>query len=211
MTEFADEAFKTVLNASAEPLRANGFRRRAHTFTLQHGNWGVLQFQKFRGDTLGDLVFTINVGLASEWLRRFEGRAPTESPKEKECHLRIRVGEFLPPYREIWWRVKDQESLDTTVREVRSALERTAIPFVLGHLQDQTLRDMWLEGKSPGITPLQRLRNLNLLLAVIGPASELPRVLEELQQMSRGHAAAVRELIARFESQIEEASSVASL
>ena len=89
--------------------------------------------------------------------------------------------------------------------------ERTAIPFVLGHLQDQTLRDMWLEGKSPGITPLQRLRNLNLLLAVIGPASELPRVLEELRQMSRGHAAAVRELIARFESQIEEASSVASL
>ncbi|MGH8514512.1 MAG: DUF4304 domain-containing protein, partial [Gammaproteobacteria bacterium] len=111
MTSFTDNAFKTLLAASAESLKAQGFRRRGQSFVLRRGNWGVIKFQKFRGENPGDLVFTVNVGLASERLRRFEGRNIAEVPQEPECHLRMRVGEFLPPHREIWWRVSDEESL----------------------------------------------------------------------------------------------------
>jgi hypothetical protein len=58
---------------------------------------------------------------------------------------------------------------------------------------DEALRDLWLTGQGPSLTEFQRLRNLAVLLSVLGPEDALSRVMADLRQMSNATARFIEE------------------
>jgi hypothetical protein len=53
------------------------------------------------------------------------------------------------------------------------------------YLADEELRDLWTSGISPGLTNVQRLRNLSILLNTIGPKDLLEGVIGQLRNISK--------------------------
>lgn len=80
--------------------------------------------------------------------------------------------------------IQTAEPLDFLVNELKGCLVQAAIPAVEQHLADEQLCSEWLSGKSPGLTDIQRLVNLSVLLKAAGADSTLRAILKELENKS---------------------------
>lgn len=69
--------------------------------------------------------------------------------------------------------------------EVEEWLEAHGILSLDALPDDAALRDLWLSGRAPGLTEMQRLVNASLLAEVLGPASAKSALLRELEEMAR--------------------------
>lgn len=187
-----EEGFKQLLREVASELRRHGFTRNGQRFYLQDdGNWGLISFQKSTRSTPLKLMFTVNLGVASARLLRFfpparfrvaEGKA---KPLDPECHWRQRLGYVLPEKQDEWWSMTSGTDLDQLAGEIQGYLINLAVPQIQKHISDQALLELWLSGESPGLTQLQRLEYLSVLLKGLGPRRLLEQTLEELRHTSR--------------------------
>lgn len=91
----------------------------------------------------------------------------------------MRLG-FLQAGRDKWWTVDQGTALDSVEQEIRQLLCERGILEIEKHLDDANLRDLWLSGRSPGLTEIQRLMNLVVLIKAIGPPDLLDRHIEQL-------------------------------
>ena len=193
--------FDAVVDRVAAFLGHRGFSRRSAVFfRMQGGNWAVIELQKSQRTSSDVVVFTVNVGVVSSRLAHFSS-APLKNdrpPQSSEWHWRQRLG-FLLAGQDKWWTIGPRISPEQVSREIEDALE-LALPEVEKYVQDEALRDVWLTGSSPGLTDVQRLRNLAVLLKALGPAGRLSAVLEDLRRLSRANAVLLeRKLQARLE------------
>jgi len=107
-------------------------------------------------------------------------------PSIGACQWRERVGFLLPQRQDKWWIVRDIEPTGSLMDELKGCLVGVAIPAIEQHLSDEQLCDEWSSGRSPGLTDLQRLVNLSVLLKVSGAGSALRDVLNELEVKAAG-------------------------
>jgi len=185
----AGEAFQRLLRDGISPvLKQYGYRRKALTFHLsRHGNWGVLNFQKSRKSTSEVIYFTLNLGVASAKLLVFSGsRFAEAAPALEDCHWRERLGFLLPEHQDKWWTIDANSSVPQLADEFRRHLQGFAVPTIEKYIADEALRDLWLSGASPGLTEVQRLMNLSVLLGSTEQSELLSSVLGELERVSRG-------------------------
>jgi len=169
-------------------LKARGFSRHGYSFVKRHnGNRLLVHFQVWKErSTAAEIIFTVNLGVLSKrlsWLT--DNRDPPKVPAIGECHWRERLGVLLPARRDYWWSV-DETRIAGLAAELEDALGSFGLPAMERVASDDSLRNLWLSGSSPGLTSFERLRYLSLLLVEIGPRSELDRVLGELRSQSRG-------------------------
>jgi len=178
-----------LLERIAAFLRQPGFSKRGHIFVcVSAGNWAVIEYQKSQKSSAEAVVFTANVGVVSQRLARFfsSPMEPKKPPASSEWHWRQRLGFLLPQRQDIWWTLTPN-TLAEVSREIEDALG-VALPAVEGYLQDESLRDLWLSGSSPGLTEVQRLKNLAVLLKAVGPEDRLDPILDELRRVSKANA-----------------------
>ena len=188
------DAFQEVLSRWVGPtLREHGFSRSGSNFHLrEHGNWGVINVQKSQKSTAAEVIFTVNLGVASQRLLEFWQQPSSRKPSVWDCHWQQRIGFLLAAHRDTWWTIDATTPADAVGQEVARAIGDQAVPEIRKVLSDEALRDLWLAGKSPGLTDIQRLLYLSVLLKHAGPADRLGGVLAELQSKAAGKPVASR-------------------
>jgi hypothetical protein len=199
----AAELYKELFKEIGSFLKTKGFSRKGNCFYFRQGNnWGLLDFQKSRKSTAEEISFTINLGICSGKLQEFFSPDSLEQkPSIEACQWRERVGFLLPEHQDKWWLVRDVGPLASLVDELKGCLVRMVIPAIEQHLSDDLLCVEWSSGKSPGLTDIQRLMNLSVLLKVSGAANTLYDVMQELEVKSTGKptASMVKQHLRRLE------------
>lgn len=183
-------AFTELVNRVADFLQQRGFGRRgAIFFRVRAGNWALIELQKSQKTSADAVVFTVNVGVVSERLARFFSipLKPNQLPESSEWHWRRRLGFLLPEGQDKWWTLRPSTRVEEVSHEMEGALE-LALPEIERHLHDESLRDLWLTGRSPGLTEVQRLKNLTVLVKALGPEDRVAPILDELRRVSRANA-----------------------
>lgn len=189
----ASELYKELIKEISSFLKSKGYSRKANCFYLRQGkNWGLLDFQKSRKSTVDEVLFTINLGVSSSRLQEFFAPDLLEQkPSIEDCQWRERVGSLLPEHQDKWWLVQGNETFDSLVNEIKSCLVEIAIPELEQHLSDEKLGSVWSSGNSPGLSDIQRLVNLSVLLKMAGADSFLREILKELEDKSAGKSTAL--------------------
>jgi hypothetical protein len=188
-------AFAELVKRVGDFLQQRGFEGRGPVFfRVRAGNWALIALQKSQKTSADAIVFTVNVGVVSERLARFFSipLMPNRPPEAGEWHWRQRLGFLLPEGLDKWWTIKSNTRIEEVSREVERALE-LALPEVEKHIRDEFLRDLWLTGRSPGLTEVQRLKNLAVLLKALGPEDRVTPILDELRRVSRANAMLVEQ------------------
>lgn len=187
MVSYASNIYKDLIKGISQSLKSEGFSRKGQSFYTKHEeNWGVINFQKSTSGNEKSVVFTVNLGIASGRLFRFSGKLIEDRPLIEDCHWRQRLGFLLPEKKDVWWTIVVTTLLDRLVKDMENLLCQYGIPEIEKNIRDETLRDLWLTGKSPGLTNFERLKNLSVLIKAIGPTDLLNSVLEELKHISEG-------------------------
>jgi hypothetical protein len=192
------EIFRLLLSSVVEPsLKAHGFSRSGYTFYLRRSdNWGLVSFQKSDKSSPQELIFTINIGVASRRLLKFFQSA-NQSPKPDiwDTHWRERIGFLLSYQDDHWWSITHNTSLDNLGQELRSCILDLIVPEILSHIGDEDLCNMWLSGKSPSLTDFQRMQYLLVLLKALGPEEIFRQKSKEFVQI---HVSKPTEIAARM-------------
>lgn len=184
----ASERYKALIKEISALLKEKDFSRKGTCFYIrQDANWGLLDFQKSRKSTADEVLFTINLGVCSgRLLEFFSPDLLTQKPSIETCHWRERLGFLLPDRQDKWWVIKATEPHNSVVDELKGCLVQAAIPAIERRLSDEQLCSEWLGEKSPGLTDIQRLINLSVLLKAAGAVSSLREILKELETKSVG-------------------------
>lgn len=157
------EIFESLLKATDDNLKPQGFVRRGPTFRLfSEGNCGLIEFQKSTKSSHDDLIFTVNLGIVCGDLA---GDVLPDVHKARiiDAHLRQRIGMLLLERSDKWWQITASSNRDGLIQELIELLIKIAVPYVKSHLPTDSLITLWESGQSPGLTAVQRSRFLSLL------------------------------------------------
>jgi hypothetical protein len=176
-------------------LAPEGFRRQGTRLTRSDENVAVIDFQRSIHSSKDAVLLTVNVGGVSRRICRFDGVLSGKAPSPTKWHWRERLGNMADHPSDTWWTITSETNEQAVAQDIAARLREDASDSVKTVLTDNSLRDAWLSGRSPGLTKGQRLRLLAILLRYIGPEDLLPQILEEFAALAPGHAATMsREL-----------------
>jgi len=178
-----ESAFQSALRETVQPVLAQaGFSKKGAAFRRSDAEVvQVIAIQKSRKSTTEQIVFAVNLGVASKQLLQRE-EVDSASVTAEECHWRQRLSAG-DPAGDSWWSVHDARSAQEAATSVAQALHDRGLPAVSILSNDLALRDLWLSGRSPGLTDVQRLLNLAVLTSRLGPAEDAQEVVQLLKQV----------------------------
>jgi len=158
-------------------LRRCGFARTRGAFTKRsvEGNLLVVAIQRSSKSSRARSLVTINYGVYSAHVASALRRDVKTTATDAHWWRRLSDGN-----QERWLPVLATDSAPATAKCILSALG-TVLPDLQAHATDSSLRDEWLAGSSPGLTNMERLLFLAVLLKKVGPADALTEVLRELE------------------------------
>ena len=97
---------------------------------------------------------------------------------------------MLPEGQDKWWTLGPGSNVQQIGDEIEAALD-LALLEIEKRIKDESLRDLWLTGQSPGLTEVQRLKNLLVLVNALGPEERVASTLEDLRRVSKVNAAMI--------------------
>lgn len=186
----------------APSLVQYGFKRTGYLYrrsTPLHES--LIAFQRSSRSSDQTCVFTATLGVWSRKVAEFhEGAHASCSVKLETCHWTCRLGELLNPPEDRWWTLENSDRHLSSTREVQRLVLDRGVPLLLEMSSDTRLRDLWLSGDGPGLTSLQRLQYLAVLLKDLGPRASFDPTIRQLTKQSAGKPIAgyVRSLIFRL-------------
>lgn len=176
---------KEALIELKRTLKERGFAASGATFhrKAEDGNTVMLSVQKSKNPAPGRVQLTLNYGiycaLIGSRLEGDDGSAPIDVTK---AHWRKRLSDGA---REKWLSIEATDSSHNCARVIVDAAE--GVLAELGaHSSNTALRDEWMAGSSPGLTDMQRLLFLAILVSEIGPNERLEGLVEELRALVSG-------------------------
>lgn len=200
----ASVLYKELISDISSLMKAEGFLRKGNRFCYQLGNnWGLLDFQKSRDSTVDQVIFTINIGTCSgRLLEFFSPDLSKQKPTIAICHWRERIGFLLPLQQDKWWSIQTNDLIDPLTDQIRDLIVQNVIPSIKQYITDHQRCSKWLSGKSPGLTDIQRLLNLCVLLKMEGMYNAFHEVLKELDDKSTGRPVEI--MIRRYLKKLEQ-------
>jgi hypothetical protein len=96
------------------------------------------------------------------------------------------LGFFSPNPSDTWWRIDTKTSPSAIGKEIVDTLLQLARPEMETHMSDASLMSLWASGDSPGLTEVDRLKFLSVLLKLEGSVDALNNAKDALQRMSEG-------------------------
>lgn len=177
--------FLKTVQGTLKPL---GFERSKSTFWTRSGNnIGIIDVQRSVKSAVDRVIFTFNIGVWSDRIGRFgPGNAKSHPPVVDDCHWHERIGFLLPDREDKWWTISANDDPAVVTEQLSRVIVDVAVPALFTHVSDEALRDEWLTGRSPGLTEMQRLMYLTILLKEIGPDDALASAIAELKKTSEG-------------------------
>jgi len=178
--------FEQMLKEVAAALASHGIKKRGRDLVWQSEEcWAVIHFQKDRADLLEEQKFTVDVGIASKRILRFDGISVDRAPHAHECCWRRRLGQVLKNPTDLWWSITDHWSFRNAVDEVIDLILKEALPAMKQLMEDRAL--VRLPGHHWGafLSEFATLRFKAILLAELGPAQELAVVVSKMNKVSR--------------------------
>lgn len=128
--------------------------------------------------------FTVNLGIGSKRLFAFEDQPKSKRTPVELCHWRMRLGRTLEESTDAWWELCGPADAPAVGEEQQEILKTRALPLLERMASDDALRAEWMAGKAPGLTELQRLLNLSVLLDHPNHRSEQRAVIGELKDLA---------------------------
>jgi hypothetical protein len=167
-------------------LEGEGFLETAHGFWRENSEtWTVVHFQRSSKSSRLEILFAVELGIASKLVCRFFDVPSERCQRIEACHWRQRLG-TAAGRGDHWWSVKEGTKTAEIASDVGGLLHACGFPALAALSGDAALRDLWLSGTSPGLTRVQRLMNLLVILASLGPVSALASVEQELRHSACG-------------------------
>ena len=188
------DIFKELIKTIAPLLKQIGFNKKGNTFYLEVGkNYGVVNFQKSRESTKDVVKFTINFGVYSDVLGRFQyDYNNSVKPEVEQCQWRSRVGAFMPGSPDYWWNASLSDTLSNITSNVMEAVQNIVVPQLNKRLSDEGLINSWMNESYAGTTEIGRFEYLTTLLKAKGDFNTLNQVVETFMQQSKGKPNAIR-------------------
>jgi Domain of unknown function (DUF4304) len=164
-------------------LKERGFRKVGLSYEKDEAEAiVVVGYQRSRDG--GDCDrFTVNLAVGSKRVFTFDDHRTTKRTPVELCHWRMRLGRTLDEPADTWWELCNVADVSAIGQEQQALLKMKALPLLEKTASDEALREQWKKGKAPGLTELQRLLNLSVLLndpkhrdeqqAVIGQLKDL--------------------------------------
>lgn len=173
-------------------LKTKKFALKGACFCVfKEGNYGLLDFQKSQRSTADEVLFTINIGICSMKLLKFFHPDFTDlkfKPRIVDCHWRERIGFLLPEKDDKWWSIpKDIDLRKDLLPEIREVILQLALPKIEAKISDEMLVDEWVSDRSPGLTDIQRLTHLLVLLKNTDKESLVSVYVDELKRKLEGN------------------------
>lgn len=167
-------------------LKGLGFTRAGLTFRIRvQSNIAIVNIQKSSKSSAAAVHFTATAGVWCRRIAEMEGAMSESTPSIEDCHWTQRLGEMTSVRNDVWWVLQADQREHGDLRHFLDALKR-GVSSMQAMASDEALRDLWLTGVSPGLTNIQRLMYLSILLQEIGPMSALAAVTDELLALSKG-------------------------
>jgi hypothetical protein len=168
------------------PLKKLGYKKMGNAFYISvEGNWGIIDFQPSQKLVSNQITFSINIGIASKRVLNFLGfDGENHRPDIWDTQLRVRLGHLMPENNDIWWTVDQETNVDELGQLISDLVTKFAIPAIQAYITDESLRDLWIAGKSPSLTEFQRLLYLSVLAKQIGPVDILEPNINALQRLT---------------------------
>jgi hypothetical protein len=188
----ADDAYRLLVARLTTALRPKGFAGRGGTFLLEReGNLLVVGLQKSQKSSRQSISCTVNLGVASGRLLRFFSvqRVPGKPPSE--CHWTERLGLLLPGPADRWWTLETRTDPSPVLQELEESVLSSGLPALEQVHHDEALKALWMSGRSPGLTNLQRLKYLSVLVAALGPRDDFETTMSDLKKVSPAAATLV--------------------
>lgn len=189
-----NEMLSTIIRPS---LKQQGFTKTRQSFYYpREGNWGIINFQKSTRSSSAEVIFTVNVGIASNRLLTFLATIDANKrPDILDTQWQERLGRLLPENDDLWWTIDSGTNIDELGQYLLENILNYALPAIHQYIRDESLCALWLTGKSPSLTNFQRLLYLTRLLKEFGPAELLETTIAALQKESAGQPCAITAVI----------------
>jgi hypothetical protein len=183
-----DAEFQLVLDRLAQLLLSQDYRQRGKRFyRATDDGWLIIDVQRSSTNDRNNRRFTINLGAASKRLDYAQSRTSQRGLRSMEdCHWRTRIGYVMPLNEDHWWELTRDTAVEGISNDVVRVMEKWGLPALDSVTTDEQLRDIWLRKGSPGLTDVQRLFNLLVLVAELGPPDKLDEVAASLASATRG-------------------------
>jgi hypothetical protein len=184
MTSASTKVFQSALVSVRAFMKGKGFRAKGMLFyrRVDDGNWQLLSLQRSQSSTTATTSVAINYGVYSARVGRKLQEDEAAALDIWKAHWRRRV---RAEDREKWFEIVASDAAEAVAATLIATLEETLSE--LGRYErDEALRDEWLSGSSPGLTAMQRLLYLSILVSEIGPAERLPQVVADLRSSVSG-------------------------
>jgi hypothetical protein len=189
----ADDAYRLLVARLTTALKPKGFAGKGGSFLLERGgNLLVVGLQKSQTSSRESISCTVNLGVASGRLLRFFSvqRVPGQVPSA--CHWTERLGFLLPGSADRWWTLETRTDPSPVIQDLEESLLSSGLPALEEVQHDEALKALWMSGRSPGLTDLQRLKYVAVLVAALGPREGLTTVISDLNEVSSAAATLVK-------------------
>lgn len=182
------DIFKELIASITPTFKQMGFVKKGNNFYLETGkDYGVVNFQKSRESTKDVVKFTINFGVYSDVLGKYEyDYNNSVKPKVGQCHWWARVGDFMPGSPDFWWEANVLDALNIVTPSVIETVQNIIMPELNKRLSDEGLINCWMNETFAGTTEIGRFKYLTILLKAKGDLNILNQVVETFMQQSKG-------------------------
>jgi hypothetical protein len=156
-----------ILKLAISSLKSQGFRTKSLTAsraTPEEGNILVVTLQRSSKSTTTEALIAINYGVISKRIADAMGQH-MEPIDVFAAHWQRRYEENG---QERWLPVRASDEPQAAAHALVAAIE-SGLPELNKYATDAALRDLFLSDRSPGLTKLQRLLYVCILLRALGP------------------------------------------
>jgi hypothetical protein len=129
-------------------------------------------------------MFTINLGIFSNTLKRYLPNNVSLRPQMYHCHFSERVGMLMPERQDFWWKITEDADVKELALQITDILLNKVIPFIHNHISDEDMLDCCLRGVHIGIGDYKRLL-YGAILAKKYNRPELPALVNEAVEFER--------------------------
>jgi hypothetical protein len=165
-------------------LKKHGFKKAGLSYETENPETIVIiNYQRSRDGQSCDR-FTVNLGIGSKRIFEIEDRRVSNRTPVELSHWRMRLGRALAEPSNAWWELCDAADMAQVGHEQREILMNRALPLLERMASDAALREEWKQGKAPGLTELERLLNLSVLLNNPERRKEQRAVIRELKDLA---------------------------
>jgi hypothetical protein len=161
------EKYKELISTIGHHLKLTQWQRKSNTFYLIKGDIiALIDFQKSKSSNKNEIKFTINLGIASNSIRRFQGHDTTRIVQIEDCHWKNRVGFLMPMNKDYWWEISENTSIRSLTTDIIQIIDNQVISEISNWSSDEKLEMNWLKGNAGGLTELQMFMYLTTLLKI---------------------------------------------